>query len=221
MPFGLEAGIGTSFDAGGDVFPGEVAKPFVPIPGGTVSALDAVSYGDAFDNAISYDLAATYDLDQTTTLLGRVGYSEADGNRLLVGTVDDGMGLTEDLYAEFSDMEQVTLEGGLRKYMGGWNNGYTGLRPYVGATGGFVHTQDVTITQSSDTLVDPNLFTQEYIDGGWTPTASGVIGAEYQMGPRTALGVEAGLRWTDDLDTNFQSDDRWTVPVKLRGRVSF
>ena len=220
LPFGFEAGVGTDFAIGGDLFPGEAAKPAIPGPG-TVSALVPVSYGDAYKEAVSYDLATTYDLDPTTTLIGRIGYSKAEGNLLSVGTVDNGAGLTEELFAEFSDLEQVTLEGGVRKYMGGWNNRMSGVRPYLGATAGFTHNQSVDVTQSSATLVDPTAFQQEYIQSGWTPTASGVIGAEMQVGPRTAIAVESGIRWSDDLNTNFASDDRWSVPLKLRGRVSF
>jgi len=220
LPFGLEAGVGTDFSIGGDIFPGELSKPFLGGPG-TVSDLAAISYKDAFNETAHYDLAATYDVDPSTTLLARIGYSDAEGQNLLIGTVDDGAGVSEDLYAQFSDMEQVTLEGGVRKYMGGWNNGFSGVRPYMGATAGFTHNSAVDLTQSSATLVDPTLFTQEYIDAGWTPTASGVVGAEMQVGPRTALGVETGIRWSDDLDTNFETGDRWSVPVRLRGRVSF
>ncbi|NNC36105.1 MAG: hypothetical protein HKO02_01505 [Hyphomonadaceae bacterium] len=220
LPFGFEAGVGTDFSVDGDIFPGELAKPFLGGPG-TVSDLPAVSYKDAYKEAAHYDLAATYDIDPSTTLIGRIGYSKAEGERLLVGQVDDGAGLTEDLYAEFSDLEQVTLEGGVRKYMGSWNNRFAGVRPYVGATAGFTHNAAVDLTQSSATLVDPALFTQEYIDAGWTPTASGVVGAEMQVGPRTAIGVETGVRWSDDLDTNFETGDRISIPVRLRGRVSF
>ena len=102
----------------------------------------------------------------------------------------------------------------------------TGLRPYVGATAGAIYNDDVTITQSSDafitatntTGIDPEI---EFIDSGWNPTASAVLGAEYQLGGRTAIGVETGIRWQDDLDTLTGSQDRWSVPVKIRGRVSF
>ncbi|HHL42927.1 MAG TPA: hypothetical protein ENJ42_04855, partial [Hellea balneolensis] len=116
LPFGLEAGIGTGFAIGGDIFQGAPSKP-----SGTnhISALPAISYNDAYKNAVSYDLTATYDLDPTTTLLGRIGYKSADGERLKVGTITDGT-ITEDLYAQWGDMEEVTLEGGVRKYMGGW-----------------------------------------------------------------------------------------------------
>jgi len=97
----------------------------------------------------------------------------------------------------------------------------SGIRPYVGATAGFTNTEDVILTQGSATLVDPNIFQQVYVDGGWSPTASGVVGAEMAVGNRAAIGVESGIRWSDDLDTNFVSDDRFSIPVKLRGRVSF
>ncbi len=218
LPFGLELGLGQDFHLGGDIFPGEVSKTFAGGTGtGTVSDLSSIKYSDAWDNAKSADLTATYDVNANTTLLGRVGYSKADGgNQVLVGSITDA-GVTEDLYAEFSDLEQYTVEGGIRHYMGA----PTGLRPYVGATAGFAHTKDISLTQSSDTFVDPAIYTQNYVDGGWAPTASGVIGAEWAVGGRAALGVETGIRWTDDLDSNFASDPRLSVPVKLRGRVSF
>ncbi|NNE57201.1 MAG: hypothetical protein HKN36_03750 [Hellea sp.] len=217
MPFGLELDAGTELALDGDIFPGETSKPFLGGPG-TVSDMDSVSYEGAWDAAKAVGVSATYDVNQNTTLLGRVGYSKADGgNQILVGTVDDGAGLTEDLYAEFSDLKQYTVEGGVRHYMGN----PAGMRPYVGATAGFVKTEDVTLTQSSDTLVDPALFQQTYVDGGWSPTAAGLVGAEWAMGGRGAIGVETGIRWTDDLDTNYVSDSRVTVPVRLRGRVAF
>ena len=217
MPFGLELGIGTEFFQDGDILSGEPAKD-------NVSAIDAISYDDAFDDVKSYDVAATYDVNRNTTLLGRVGYTTADGASNKVGTVSSGTtggSITEDLYAEFSDLEQVTIEGGVRRYLGGWNNPVSGFRPYVGAVGGFTHTNDIDITQSSATLVDPAVFTQQYVDGGWSPTAAGLVGAEWQVGGRTALGVETGIRWTDNLNTNLKSSDAVSIPLRLRGRVSF
>ena len=226
LPFGVEAAIGTEIGLSGDIFPGAPAKP-----AGTnfISAIDPIGYKDAYKNAVTYELAATYDVDPSTTLLGRIGYSEAKGERMKIGTIDNRTlatdpttaTISEDLYAEFSDLEQVTLEGGVRKYMGGWNNAMGGVRPYVQGTAGFTHNTSVNLVQDSATLAPAALNTQQYIDAGWTPTASGVVGAEMQVGPRTALGVEAGLRWRDDLNTNLESGDRWSVPIKLRGRISF
>lgn len=219
MPFGIELGIGRGFGIGGDISPDEVSKPFLGGPG-SVSDIPAVSYNDAFKQGVHYNGAVTYDLNRTTTLLGQVGYEKSKGQRLKIGTVDDGAGTTEDLFGEFSDLDQLTVEGGLRHYMGGHGH-HSKMRPYVGATAGAVKTKDVTLTQSSATLVDPTLFTQTYIDGGWSPTASGIVGAEWAVGNRSAIGIETGVRWSDNLKTNLKSTDRWSVPLKLRGRVSF
>ncbi|WP_416878120.1 hypothetical protein [Litorimonas sp.] len=227
LPFGLEAGIGTRFDIDGDLFRGKGPGPALdengqPDPNRMVSATPAISYKDAFENGVSYDVAATYDLNPSTTVLARVGYSEADGKDFSLGDATEN-GVTAPITGRLSDMEQYTVEGGIRKYVGGFNNGLTGLRPYLGVSGGFTHTNDITLTQTSQAFNGGagGTETQQYIEGGWAPTAAGVIGAEYQVGARTAIGVETGIRWTDDLDTNVPSDDRWQVPVKLRGRVSF
>jgi len=157
-----------------------------------------------------------------------LGYSEAEGNRIRTGTIDDSLFVpapavvtSEDLFAQWSDLEQWTVEGGVRKYMGGWNNTMSGIRPYVQGTAGFTHNSAISLSQDSATLMPAGSNVQPYAEAGWTPTASGAIGAEMQVGPRTAIGVEAGVRWRDDLNTIAQSDDRWSVPVRLRGRVSF
>ncbi len=218
LPFGIEVGIGTGIALGGDIFPGAPAKP-----AGTnfISEIAPIAYSDAYKNAVNYELAATYDVNPSTTILGRVGYSSAEGQRLKVGTINDGINPAEDLYAQWGDLEQVTLEGGVRKYVGGWNNMISGVRPYIQATAGFTHNQAVNLVQDSATLAPAALNTQQYIQAGWSPTASGLIGAEMQVGPRTAIGVETGIRWRDDLNTNLESGDRWSIPLQLRGRISF
>lgn len=227
LPFGLEFGIGTSFDVGGDIYtekPGGPATDEFGNPNSSriVSAQPSVSYDDAFDRATTYDVAATYDLSPRTTVLGRIGYSEADGNDVGLGEATENS-VTAPITARFSDLEQYTVEAGVRQYVGGFNNGYTGLRPYVGATAGAIYTDDVDLIQTSAAFNGGTggTETQEYIRSGWQPTAAGVIGAEYQVGARTAIGLETGIRWTDGLNTTLSSEDRWQVPVKLRGRVSF
>ena len=224
LPFGIEAGIGTDFNLNGDLLAAKVAGPASDTNGnpvtGTgarlVSAQPSVSYGDAFDNAINYDLAATYDLDRNTTVLGRVGYSQADGQDVALGTASEGAVTDAPITASFTDLEQYTVEAGVRRYLGN----PSALRPYVGANAGFIYSDDVYVTQSSAAFAGgPE--TQQFIDGGWSPTAAGVVGAEYAVGSRAAIGVETGIRWSDNLDTITASEDRWSIPVKLRGRVAF
>ena len=61
-----------------------------------------------------------------------------------------------------------------------------------------------------------------FIDSGWNPTASGVVGAEWQVASSIAVGAEAGIRWQDNVNgLTADTEDRFSVPVRLRGRVSF
>lgn len=250
QPFGLEFGIGTDFGISGDISPlrdettsngfglaTNADGTIDPAQTRVVSETQAISYNDAFNEAVQYDVAGTYDVGPNTTLLGRFGYSEANGQAVDVGTafefaappVDPAnivvpAGAESPVTANFSDLEQFTLEAGVRQYIGGFHNGVTGIRPYVGATAGAIRNNDVNVTLSSPAFVStagtdaPIAF----IDGGWNPTASGVVGAEWQVGSSIAVGAEAGIRWQDNLHgLTAEADDRFSVPVRLRGRVSF
>ncbi|PHR57467.1 MAG: hypothetical protein COA43_12280 [Robiginitomaculum sp.] len=223
LPFGLEASIGTAFAIGGDI---AGAKPGGIALGGTntVSATPAISYSDAYKNAIHYGLTGTYDLSPSTTLLAGFGYAKAKGQLIETGTISNGTGsgsTTEPLYAQWSDLEEYTVEAGVRQYLGGWSNTLTGIRPYVGLTAGATHNNAVRLAQSSSTVMPLGSNTQTYLEKGWKPTASGIIGAEMQVGARTALGIETGIRWNKGADGILAQDDRWSIPLKLRGRVSF
>lgn len=236
MPFGVELGGGTDFGIGGDLF---TAKPQGPADGNTasnlqVSEIDAISYNDAFGQSKSIGGTLAYDANRNTTLIGSLGYSHANGQTVddyatvQGGTYDAAGNFTPGatgpraLDASFSDLKQFTIEGGVRQYVGANPT----FRPYVGAQAGFVHNNDVDFTQTfADGDATPTGSTtyneQQYIQSGWNPTAAAILGAEMAVGPRAAIGVESGIRWSDSMDTNLESEDRWSIPVKLRGRVAF
>lgn len=227
MPFGFEVFGGSEFDVSGDLIGGKSAGPSDG-GGGRAGGFDAISYADAFSEGKTFGGATTYDVSRNTTLIGSVGYSKKEGQSVSTGSFESGSydasgaftpdaGATErHLTGTFSDLEQYTIEGGVRQYMG---NGY-GLRPYVGASAGFAHNNDVTLTQTFND--DGTLFgEQQFIESGWNPTAAGVIGAEMAVGPRAGIGVETGIRWRDNMDANSGGDDRISIPVKLRGRLAF
>ncbi|WP_409433064.1 hypothetical protein ACJ3XI_00800 [Litorimonas sp. RW-G-Af-16] len=220
MPFGLELGAGTDFDIGGDVFTAK--DPGLAFGSTTVNSggSDGISYGDAFGQSKSIGGTLGYDISRNTTLLGGVNYSMANGQTAEAYNSVDARtpGTLEDIDATFSDLDVLTIEGGVRQYVG--NNPV--LRPYVGATAGFAHNNGVDIqrTYSSDGAnYDVEPF--EYIESGWNPTAAAVLGAEMAVGARSAIGIESGVRWNDKMDTAGESQDRWSIPVKLRGRVAF
>ena len=219
-PFGLAGFAGVSNFVSGEVFTGEEAKP-AGTTGRSVSALDAIEYADAFDAGKTFGSALEYDVSRNTTLFAGANYTEYEGQQIQNGTITqtDASGTTtEDGYYQFSDMNELALEGGVRQYLG--NN--MGFRPYISASGGFVHNNEVDLTTTSDGSVTvPTAEVQTFIAEGWHPMASGMVGAEMNVGPNAALGIETGLRWADDRSTGKESEDTWSVPVQVRGRIAF
>lgn len=230
MPFGLELFAGTEFEASGELF---TKKSFGPPDGdftiGTrVGAINPIAYDDAFGATKTIGVALSYDLSPTTTVLGSIARGVADGQTVNdYTTVQPGTwaGTTftptagstpRGLDGTFTDLETTTLEAGLRHYVGTPQ----GLRPYVGATAGFVHNGSVQFAQ---TYSDDGTYygEREFIASGWNPTASATLGAELALSPRAAIGVESGIRWRDDMKTAAPSEDRISIPLTLRGRLSF
>ena len=230
MPFGVEVFGGTEFNVSGDFF---TEKPSGPPDGDytqniNVGEIAAISYDDAFDQAKVIGGSLAYDVSRNTTVLGTVSYSESEGQTVEgYTTVQDGTwsGTTftpatgstaRALDGTFSDLKLTTVEAGIRQYVGNKHK----FRPYVGATAGFTHNNEVEFTQTySD---DGTLYGQrQFADSGWNPTASAVLGAELAVGPRAAIGIESGVRWSDNFDTGSESDDRISVPLSLRGRLAF
>jgi hypothetical protein len=231
MPFGIEAFGGTEFTVSGNAF---TQKPVGPPDGDftidtRVGGIDAIGYEDAFAEATTFGVALTYDLSPNTTLLGSVSQGNAQGQTVneyttvQPGTWDAAHVFTpaagsspRALDGRFSDLKTTTLEAGLRHYVGA----PSGFRPYVGATAGFQHNNNVTFTQTY--ADDGSVYGgREFFRSGWSPTASGTVGAELALSPRAAVGVESGVRWRDAMNSKDPSQDRISIPLTLRGRLSF
>ena len=227
LPFGFEAVGGTEFDIGGDIFQSKEAGPSSGGATGRAGEIDDISYDDAFGDTYSIGGLFSYDVSRNTTVLGGGNYSTADGNSVSTGSFEDGTfdaegnftstGPVRTLTGEYDDLNTYTIEGGVRQYVGGNQV----LRPYVTGLGGFTYNEGVDLTQTHDD--DGTIFNQqEFIESGWRPTAAGLVGAELAVGNRAAIGIESGIRWRDNLKTvSGGADDRWTIPVNLRGRVAF
>ena len=223
QPLGLALFGGTSSFNDGNIFGGEAAKPAGAL-GRSVSALNAIDYDSAFGEGNTYGGALEYDLNRNNTAFVSASRTEYDGQVVSNGTItQDNTGSGGAIHTdvgkyEFSDLEETTVEAGLRHYVS--NNG--GLRPYIAGSAGFKHNNDVTLTTYTDDVnVVAHPETQEIIRGSWQPTAAGMIGAEFAAGPNFGLGVETGLRWTNERATATKSEDTWSVPVQVRGRIAF
>ena len=225
LPFGLGLGLGTEFGIGGTVKDGKAGGP-ADGGGGFADSFDSISYDDAFGDMYTIGGTGEYDISRNTTLLGSVKYGHADGNTVDTGAFTPGTfdaagnftqtpgSVTRDVEGEFDDLETWTFEGGVRQYVGA----NPAFRPYVAATGGVVRNNNVDLIQTD--ISDGSLFNeQEIIDSSWNPTASAVVGSEVSIGNRTAIGIESGVRWTDNFSGT--ESDRWSIPVTLRGRVAF
>lgn len=231
MRIGIEAFGGTEFSVSGDAF---TRKPVGPPDGDfteltRVGGIDAIGYDDAFGDTTTLGLGLTYDLSPNTTLLGTISQGNAEGGTVAeYTTVQPGTWSAAQVFtptagsspraidANFTDLKTTTLEAGIRHYVGAPR----GFRPYIGATAGFQHNNDVTLTQTySD---DGTVYGErEFFRSGWTPTASGTVGAELALSSRAAVGVESGIRWRDAMNSKDVSEDRVTIPLTLRGRLSF
>ena len=238
LPFGFEVFGGTEFDIDGTAFNGRERSPSDPGNGGPSTGVAGefsdADFDDVFSDGYTFGGAATYDISRNTTLIASGAFSNKNGRTVDSGSFQSGTFTTtppdlanftpdigsvdRDLEASFSDLEQYTLEAGVRQYVG---NGF-GLRPYVGATGGFTYNNDVDITQTFTDTGEVFSPTTEFIDSGWRPTAAGIVGAELAVGPRAAIGVETGIRWRDGLKGDIvNNDDRFSIPLNLRGRLAF
>lgn len=93
----------------------------------------------------------------------------------------------------------------------------TRFSPYVGAGGGalrydfrqegeFVDTQEGTETF--------NVFYDEFVSSGWTPTTHALVGAEFALSPRLGISTEGRYGWArSDLSADFVAFN----PIDLSG----
>lgn len=230
MPFGVELFGGIEMDSSGKLFTKKSNGP----PDGDysigieVGEINPISYADAFGDTTTIGGALSYDVSRNTTILGAVSASSAEGQTVdNYTTVQTGSwsGTTftptagsspRALDGTFSDLDLLTVEAGLRQYFG--HN--PKLRPYVAGTAGISHNNDVEFVQTY--ADDGTLYGQRrFIDSGWNPTASAVLGTEVAVTPRAAIGVETGIRWRDNMSSVAESEDRISIPVTVRGRLAF
>jgi len=104
------------------------------------------------------------------------------------------------------------------------------VRPYLEARVGAAKVDDINITGVTRTAPDgavTNTRDFQVYDGGWVPTAAGLVGVETPLFNRMTVGLETGLRYSGRLDaseggfTNGDGASKWSVPVSLRGRYRF
>jgi len=222
----IEAGAGPDFIVGGDAITGgDTHQAFVG------QQINSISMQDAYDDAYSVGLGGSYMINPNRKLTGQYLYSAASGETNVLGTE---VGAATPTNATLSDYESHGVEAGLRQYFTPRVIGQSvRYRPYVEGKLGAAYVDDISLT----TVQQGNAAsarTVDFYDGGWVPTAAGLVGVETPIFNRATLGIETGLRYTGALDSadglrtqapNLSGanngSERWTVPLQIRGRYRF
>jgi len=217
----VEAGVGPSFIVGGEGVTGSKTNPS---PGTSINDIDM---DDLYETGVRAEAGISKALspNRKVSLLGH--YVNHDSK----GVVDWGTLSAAPLTGALSDYTAYGAELGLRQYGGIKPFPVVGsVRPYIEGRAGASYVEDIAIQQAS---VAPTTDINFY-DGGWAPTAAGLVGVETPFFGRSTIGLETGLRYTHKLDTDRTtlaagsplagSNDggaKWSVPLTLRGRYRF
>ncbi len=187
---------------------------------------------DVWDDGIRAELGGSYALNPNRKVTGNVFYQKNES----AGAFDMGDLDGDALRGSVSDLENYGLEMGLRQYFTPRVFGEKiRLRPYVEGKLGAARLDDVTLnnaTRAGAALPEGNSI--KLYDGGWVPTAAGMIGLETPIAKRMTLGVETGLRWQGKPDSAGEAisggspigginngGDTLSIPLTVRGRYRF
>lgn len=220
----VEGALGGAFLVGGDGITGSRTN----IPTSNIGSFDS---NDLWDDGLRAELGGSYALNPNRKITGNVFYQQNEGN----GVFDLGDLNGDALRGSVSDIESYGAELGLRQYFTPKVYGSNiRLRPYVEGKLGAANIQDVAlenVTRDGAALADIGLY-----EGGWVPTAAGLVGIETPIARRMTLGVETGVRWQGapasdgrDIVVNTGNElaginnggDTWSIPLTVRGRYRF
>ena len=229
----VEGGVGTDFVVGGDAITGDQvhANTF------PVTTVNNVSMKDAYDTGYRAELGGSYALNPNRKLTVQGFYAQANGNE-----VDWGTQGANTLRGTMTDYETYGVEAGVRQYFQPTPMPLVkSVRPYVEGKLGAAHLNDSSLVGITETgIADPrNPTSLAMYEGGWVPTAAGLVGVETPLFNRFTVGVETGVRYvgspqSDNTDLNAVAPNfnrryagannggsRLSVPVTIRGRYRF
>ena len=223
----LEGAIGPSFAVGGTAVSGDKLNPR---PRTAVRNLDN---NDIFDTGYRAELGGSYAVNPNRKITANAFVEKANGGDV----VDWGTLNGASLQGGLSDYDTYGAEIGVRQYFAPRRGLILkSVRPYVEGKLGAAYLDDITlnnVTTSAGAVVN-NIADLPFYEGGWVPTAAGMIGIETPIAKYTTIGLETGLRYTGTPKTDKSAirpgtalsganngGARYSVPVMLRGRYRF
>ncbi len=222
----IEGGIGPAFIVGGTAVTGD------ELNAGSGAEIRNIKMSDAYDTGYRAELGGSYALNpnRKVTLQGYLQENDSSG-ALDWGTIGN-----EAFTGALSDYRAYGIEAGLRQYAAPRRAPLLrSVRPYVEGKLGAARVSDIDIEgaqlggQAFNGGVDVPFY-----EGGWVPTAAGLVGLETPAFKHMTLGLETGIRYIGKLDTDTtvlssggaisgsnNGSDSWTIPVTLRARYRF
>ncbi len=227
-----------------------------------------ISFDDIYSTPLRIAAGGEYILSPKTTLFANAGYSYAEGKNASTsvtatpyqltsvqnfdaGGVADGppvetiiAGTPQEVASfayDFTDQRRIDLEVGARRYFNtiGKNQGFKTLTPFVGASVGASHYNDLSYDVVQTQAVYSEVFSPtaaaatfdisgpaqrvELYDSQWVPSGQLNAGMEWQVTPKTALAFETGVRieGARDYSNGVKGDTNIAIPVTIRGSYNF
>ena len=221
----LEGGVGPSFLAFGDAVTGEEAHAQLG------ADLRDLSMDTVYQDGVRVEAGVSKALAPNTKLSLTGNYTNHDSE----GVVDWGTIGGERLTGGLSDYTSYGAEAGLRQY-GRIARAplVRSVRPYVEGRLGASYVEGIDVVGA--TLAGAPVAGGAdigFYEGGWVPTAAGLVGVETPFIGNSTIGLETGLRYSGKLEADEaiaptsplagsnNGASRWSVPVMLRGRYRF
>ncbi len=224
----FEIGGGVEFPLGETAISGSQAAAGFPN-----RTLNDVSFNDAYDIGYRAEYGGSYAVNPNRKVTVQGTYTRANSNDIAIGTQN-----SNELRGQLSNYTAYGLEAGLRQYIRPVPFPLIkSVRPYIEAKIGGAYVDDISLNNVREVgaLVPAAPIDIAFYEGGWVPTAAGLIGVETPLFKRFTVGIETGIRFvgnqkSDNTNTanGFEQfgganngGDRYSIPVTIRGRYRF
>ena len=180
---------------------------------GLPTQVQARSYGDVYGSGFYWAAGLGYRVGEAGEIRVQGSYTANPADRLQVGTV---AGLP--LFALFDDYKAFGMDVGYRQYLG-----TAMVRPYVGASGGFVRLDTIqsefSVPAAGVVLSNVNMY-----DTSVVPSVGAGGGVQINLSDRVAVQGGVEFRWQGDatgldglagtgLESINDESRRWSMPI--------
>lgn len=210
--------VGTDIPLSGNVHDGGTGRVL-----GLPTTVEARDYNDIYGNPFTWLVDLGFLATGSGEVRARLFRTAANAERVQVGLVT-----TLPLFAEFDRYEALGMDVGYRQYL---SPASSAVRPYAGASVGFVNIDTINSTFSVP-AANVVLSSVPMYDSSTVMTFAASAGVLVPVGTHFAVQGGVDFRWHDDLDPvdglagtglepiNDQSR-RWSMPITIGAVVRF